>query len=155
MLVQCTEDGQWQALVGMLGDPDWGHLDVFATTAQRSEQYDAVEALVAAAVADFAVEEFLTTAHAVGVPACRVHGAADVLAWEQLRARESFRCLEVAPGVGVEAPAVADPVHGPGARPRPHAAVARRPTTAPSTGHRGHRRRSVARRRRHRSPACG
>ena len=24
VLVQCTEDGQWQALVAMLGDPDWG-----------------------------------------------------------------------------------------------------------------------------------
>ena len=51
VLVQCTEDGQWRALVSMLGDPDWGHLDVFATTAQRSEQYDVVEALVADAAA--------------------------------------------------------------------------------------------------------
>ena len=104
VLVQCTEDGQWRALVGMLGDPEWGHLDLFATTAQRSEQYDAVEALVAATVADFDVEEFLTTAHAVGVPACRVHTPRDVLAWEQLRARDSFRRLAVTPGVVIEAP---------------------------------------------------
>ena len=86
-LVQCTEDGQWRALVKMLGDPDWGHLEVFATTAQRVEQYDVVEALVAEAVADFTVAEFLATAHEVGVPACRVHSPAEALAWEQLRVR--------------------------------------------------------------------
>ena len=105
MLVQCTEDGQWRALVKMLGDPDWGHLEIFETTAQRSEQYDVVEALVAEAASTFTVDDFLTTAHAVGVPACRVHSAADVLAWEQLRERASFRDLVVAPDVAVRAPA--------------------------------------------------
>jgi crotonobetainyl-CoA:carnitine CoA-transferase CaiB-like acyl-CoA transferase len=105
VLVQCTEDGQWRALVGMLGDPDWGSFEIFETTAQRSEQYDVVEALVAEAARTFTVEDFLTTAHAVGVPACRVHSAADVLAWEQLHVRESFRDLVVASGDAVRAPA--------------------------------------------------
>ena len=116
VLVQCTEDGQWRALVGMLGDPEWGHLDLFATTAQRSEQYDAVEALVAATVADFDVEEFLTTAHAVGVPACRVHTPADVLAWEQLRARDSFRRLAVDAWCRRRGARAADPVRRAGSR---------------------------------------
>ena len=58
-LVQCTEDGQWKALVGMVGDPEWGHLEIFETTAGRIEQADVVEALVAEAVAGFTVEEFL------------------------------------------------------------------------------------------------
>jgi crotonobetainyl-CoA:carnitine CoA-transferase CaiB-like acyl-CoA transferase len=105
VLVQCTEDGQWRALVSMLGDPEWGHFEIFETTAQRSEQYDVVEALVADAASGFTVDDFLATAHEVGVPACRVHSAADVLAWEQLRVRRSFRDLEVSPDAEVQAPA--------------------------------------------------
>ena len=92
-LVQCTEDGQWRALVKMLGDPDWGHLEVFATTAQRVEQYDVIEDLVREAVADMTVAEFLATAHEEGVPACRVHSPAEAMAWEQLGVRHSFREL--------------------------------------------------------------
>ena len=56
----------------LLGDPEWGHLEVFETTAERIEQYDVVEALVAEAVAGFTVDEFLAAAHEPGVPAC--HG---------------------------------------------------------------------------------
>lgn len=96
-LVQCTEDSQWQAFVRLLGDPDWGHFEVFATTAQRIEQSDVVEALVREATRDLAIDEFLATAHEVGVPACRVHTAGDVLAWEHLQIRQSFRDL-VLPG---------------------------------------------------------
>lgn len=105
VLVQCTEDTQWQALVRMLGDPDWGHLEIFETTAQRSEQYDVVESLVAEAVRDFTVGDFLTQAHELGVPACRVHTPAEVLAWDHLRERQSFRRLELPGGASVEAPA--------------------------------------------------
>jgi len=112
VLVQCTEDAQWQALVRMLGDPDWGHLEIFATTAQRSEQYDAVEALVAEAVKDFTVADFLATAHEVGVPACRVHTPAEVLAWDHLRERRSFRRLELPDGSTVEAPATPIRIRG-------------------------------------------
>jgi crotonobetainyl-CoA:carnitine CoA-transferase CaiB-like acyl-CoA transferase len=104
-LVQCTEDAQWRALVKMLGDPDWGHLEVFATTAQRVEQYDVIEGLVREAVADMTVVEFLATAHEEGVPACRVHSPAEAMAWEQLGVRHSFRELVVGEGRRVTAPA--------------------------------------------------
>jgi len=117
VLVQCTEDGQWRALVGMLGDPEWGHFEIFETTAQRSDQYDVVEALVADAVTGFTVEEFLTGAHEAGVPACRVHTPAEVLAWEQLRARSSFRRLDLPSGTSVEAPA--SPIRIRGLTPEP------------------------------------
>ncbi len=104
-LVQCTEDGQWRALVKLLGDPEWGHLEVFETTAQRVEQYDVVETLVSEAVADFAIADFLALAHEMGVPACRVHSPADVLAWEQMRVRHSFRELQLGAAASVTAPA--------------------------------------------------
>ncbi len=104
-LVQCTEDGQWRALVKMLGDPEWGHLEVFATTAQRVEQHDVVETLVREAVADMSVTDFLATAHVEGVPACRVHSPAETMAWEQLRVRHSFRELTIDERRSVVAPA--------------------------------------------------
>jgi crotonobetainyl-CoA:carnitine CoA-transferase CaiB-like acyl-CoA transferase len=116
-LVQCTEDGQWRALVKLLGDPEWGHLEVFKTTAQRVEQYDLVESLVRDAVKDFTLEDFLTKAHEVGVPACRLHGPADVLAWEQMRVRRSFRDLALAGGPTLTAPA--SPIRIRGVEPPP------------------------------------
>jgi crotonobetainyl-CoA:carnitine CoA-transferase CaiB-like acyl-CoA transferase len=128
-LVQCTEDGQWRALVKMLGDPEWGHLDVFATTAQRAEQYDVVETLVREAVADMSVAEFLATAHEEGVPACRVHSPADVMAWEQLRVRHSFRHLDIGEGREVVAPA--SPIRIAGVEPPARLAV---PTIGQHTG---------------------
>ncbi|MET0460377.1 MAG: CoA transferase [Ilumatobacteraceae bacterium] len=110
-LVQCTEDGQWKALVGMIGDPEWGHLEIFQTTAGRIEQADVVEALVAEAVAGFTVEEFLARAHAAGVPASRVHSPEQVLAWEQLTTRRFFESIRLDDGE-VLAPTTPVRLHG-------------------------------------------
>lgn len=96
VLLQVTEDGQWQRLVKMLGDPEWGHLEIFATTAQRTEVMDVLDPFVAEAIAAFTAEEFLASCHANGVAAARIHTASDLLAWDHLAARESFRTVAVA-----------------------------------------------------------
>lgn len=103
-LVQITEDSQWRLLVKLMGDPEWGHLEMFATTADRIEQMESVEALVASALAEFEVDDFLQRAHEAGVPACRVNTPLDTLAWPQLRARGFFREFEVAGHGRFEAP---------------------------------------------------
>ena len=36
----CPEQTQWEALVHFMGNPDWGNLEIFATTVQRSENAD-------------------------------------------------------------------------------------------------------------------
>lgn len=36
----CPEQSQWEALLDLIGNPDWGNLEIFATTAQRSENAD-------------------------------------------------------------------------------------------------------------------
>jgi crotonobetainyl-CoA:carnitine CoA-transferase CaiB-like acyl-CoA transferase len=105
LLLQITEDGQWRALIEVLGDPEWGHLDLFAKTSGRIEHAEAVEALVAAALAEVELEPFLARAVEAGVPTCRLHTPTAALHWEHLRAREAFREVCV-PGHGrMEAPA--------------------------------------------------
>ena len=153
VLVQCTEDGQWQALVSMLGDPDWGRLEVFATTAQRSEQYDVVEALVADAASTFTVDDFLTRAHTAGVPACRVHSAADVLAWEQLRARSFVPPTSTSRRTSPSRRRRRRSASADSRRRRASTFLAPRPTKVASTGRRA-RRCPVAHPPRRRSPGC-
>lgn len=98
VLLQVTEDSQWHNLVKLLGDPDWGHLEVFATTAQRTEVMDALDPLVAEALAAFTADDFLRRCHEHGVAAARIHTAADLLAWDHLRERGSFRPVRLADG---------------------------------------------------------
>lgn len=96
VLLQVTEDGQWHSLVKLLGDPEWGHLEVFATTAQRIEVMDVLDPFIAEALADFTADDFLRRCHEHGVAAARIHTAADLLAWDHLRERRSFRPVRVA-----------------------------------------------------------
>ncbi len=96
VLLQVTEDSQWKSLVKLLGDPEWGHLEIFATTAQRTEVMDVLDPFVAEALTAFTAEEFLASCHAHGVAAARIHTAADLLAWDHLSERGSFRTVEVA-----------------------------------------------------------
>jgi crotonobetainyl-CoA:carnitine CoA-transferase CaiB-like acyl-CoA transferase len=98
VLLQVTEDGQWRKLVKMFGDPDWGQLEVFATTAQRSEVMDVLNPLVAEAVSRFTMAEFLAACHEHGVAAAPIHTAADLLGWDHLAARGFFQPVLVADG---------------------------------------------------------
>lgn len=103
VLVQVTEDTQWRALLGILGNPEWGGWDVFTTTAQRTENSDVLGPMVADAIAAFTSEAFLAACHEHGVAASRINTAADLLAWPHLRARGFFEPLDV-DGVGVDVP---------------------------------------------------
>jgi crotonobetainyl-CoA:carnitine CoA-transferase CaiB-like acyl-CoA transferase len=102
-VMQCTEDRQWRALVEILGNPEWGLLEVFETTAQRVEQVDVVEQLVQDAVAEFTLAEFLARARELGVPASPVHTPQEVLGWEHLQVRGAFRTVDAA-GTAITAP---------------------------------------------------
>lgn len=93
VLVQCTEDAQWRTLVGLLGDPDWGHLEIFETTAGRIENADVVEAFVAEAMRDIDADAFLRDARQRSLPACLLHEPADVVAWDHLAERGSLRLV--------------------------------------------------------------
>lgn len=103
-LMQITEDAQWRSLLRLLGDPVWGELEMFATNAGRIEQSESVEALVASALVDVEVDDFLERARHEGVPACRVHTPLEALDWAHLRARGFFREIDVLGAGTVEVP---------------------------------------------------
>jgi len=90
LLVQVTEDSQWRAFVELLGNPDWGTLELFASNAQRIEAMDVLDPLVSEAVAGRSTDELLAGCHRLGVAAARIHTAADLLAWDHLAARRFF-----------------------------------------------------------------
>ena len=102
----------------MLGDPDWGHLEVFDTTAQRIEVADVLDPLVAEALVEFTADEFLAAATPTGWPRPASTRAADLVAWDHLAARGFFQPVTVAdgataadvlmPGAGVALPRHAD-----------------------------------------------
>jgi crotonobetainyl-CoA:carnitine CoA-transferase CaiB-like acyl-CoA transferase len=98
VLIQCTEDQQWQAMRKMLGDPDWSALEIFDTIAQRVEAFDVLNPLVAEAVAPFTVDELLAAAHEHGLAAARINTARDLVEWEHLRARQFLETLTVSDG---------------------------------------------------------
>ena len=98
VLIQCTEDSQWQAMRKMLGDPDWGALEIFDTIAQRVEAFDVLNPLVAEAVAGFTIAELLDAAHEHGLAAARINTARDLVEWEHLRARGFLETLAVSDG---------------------------------------------------------
>jgi crotonobetainyl-CoA:carnitine CoA-transferase CaiB-like acyl-CoA transferase len=96
VLLQVTEDGQWRKLVQMLGDPDWGHLEVFATTATRVDAADVLNPLVAEAMASYTTSAFLAACHEHGVAAAKIHSAGDLVEWEHLRARGFLQPVTIA-----------------------------------------------------------
>ena len=79
VLLQVTEDGQWRKLVAMLGDPDWGHLEVFDTHRHRVDAADVLNPLIAEALASYTTADFLAACHEHGVAAAKIHSAADIV----------------------------------------------------------------------------
>ncbi len=95
VLVQITEDSQWHAFVELLGSPEWGTLEVFATNTLRIESMDLLDPLVSELTAGFTTAELLEACHAKGVAAALIHTAADLLQWEHLAARGFFETVPV------------------------------------------------------------
>ena len=79
----------------MFGDPDWGHLEIFDTTAQRVEAFDVLNPLVAEAVARFTVDELLQGAPRTRRRRGAINTARDLVEWEHLRARGFLETLTV------------------------------------------------------------
>lgn len=60
----CPEEEQWRAFVTLMGDPDWAHLEVFATGAARRQNVDVLEVYLAEWMAGQRVEELCSAAQA-------------------------------------------------------------------------------------------
>jgi crotonobetainyl-CoA:carnitine CoA-transferase CaiB-like acyl-CoA transferase len=98
VLIQCTKDEEYRRLVELLGSPEWGGMDIFATMADRDANSDVLDLFLGEALATYPLAEFLADAHRARVPAAPVHSGADVLAWDHLQARDSLRPVRVSDG---------------------------------------------------------
>ena len=109
-LVQCTEDGQWRALVKMLGDPSGATSRCSRPRPSASSSTTSSRTLVREAVADMTrrrVPRDGPRGGRAGVPVST--RPAEAMAWEQLGVRHSFRELVIGEGRAGGGAGVADP----------------------------------------------
>jgi crotonobetainyl-CoA:carnitine CoA-transferase CaiB-like acyl-CoA transferase len=90
VLMQITRDEEFRRLVHLLGDPEWGSIELFETTAGRDENHDVLDIFVREALAGFTVREFLDLGFQHKIAVCRINGARDILEWDHLAARRSL-----------------------------------------------------------------
>ena len=53
----CVEDAHWRSLMKLMGDPEWGDLDVFATNADRRENSDLIHVYLSEWMAEQSVQD--------------------------------------------------------------------------------------------------
>jgi crotonobetainyl-CoA:carnitine CoA-transferase CaiB-like acyl-CoA transferase len=126
VIIQCTEDDQWKGLLEVLGQPDWGRLEIFDAIANRALVTDVVNTYLSEALKDFDTADFIAAARNAGVPAAPIQTAADILAWDHLAERRYFqdlkldnghRCVTVrVPGRAWRFRSTPDPDRGPSPR---------------------------------------
>ncbi len=94
VMLTALEPHQWEGLVRLMGNPEWARADWCKTPQGRAEHLDEIEAHKNAWASTRTRAEIYHAAQAEGTPAAPVHDVAEVLAWEQLRARGFFREIE-------------------------------------------------------------
>ena len=87
VLIQCTEDAEFRRLLEIFGEPDWGRMEIFRTTAQRGPVSDVLDQLIEGELSDMSQQAFLDLAFQHRVPAAPIHYANDILGWDHLAAR--------------------------------------------------------------------
>jgi crotonobetainyl-CoA:carnitine CoA-transferase CaiB-like acyl-CoA transferase len=95
VLIQCTEDAEFRRLLDLFGHPEWGDLEIFATTAQRETVIDALDLFVGQEMARFSQEEFLDLAFQHRVAAAPINYGADIMGWDHLAERGFLEPVKV------------------------------------------------------------
>ncbi|QYY33829.1 CoA transferase (plasmid) [Cupriavidus pinatubonensis] len=88
--VLTLEDRQWQALVQLLGEPAWALDETLQDPLERSRRGTELNAHIRAWMREHAVEDIVSRAQALGVPAAKYRTPAEVLNGEQETARSLF-----------------------------------------------------------------
>ena len=99
VLIQCTEDAEFFRLLKLFGDPEWGHMEIFATTKSREPLTDILDTYVNEELASMSRQEFLDKAFEYRVPAAPIHYAQDILDWDHLAVRHFLAPVAVTDGV--------------------------------------------------------
>ncbi len=106
MHMNFLEDAQWDRLMELLGNPDWGHEEIFKDRYARGAHADAMEPLLSELTRQWKTADLFMAAQARRIPVAPIQRASDVYGDLQLRSREFFAPMPLPAGVtrAVEAP---------------------------------------------------
>lgn len=94
LTIGCIEEDQWRRFAVAVGYPEWADDARFATLADRKANEAALDALISDWARAQDGDAALAALQAAGVPSGLVLNASEVLADDQMRAREYFRYIE-------------------------------------------------------------
>jgi len=95
----CIEEHQWQALVDLMGSPEWTQWEVAANRFVRASNWDALRPFMEEWVSQWTLEDLYRAAQAKRIPFAPASTLADLVSSEHLKARGFF--VEVAhPEIG-------------------------------------------------------
>jgi crotonobetainyl-CoA:carnitine CoA-transferase CaiB-like acyl-CoA transferase len=87
------EEAQWERLVEVLGNPAWGHEEIFKDRYARGDNSDALEPMLFESTRQWKTQDLFAAAQAKRIPVAPVNRASDAYAHPQLRSREFFAPL--------------------------------------------------------------
>jgi crotonobetainyl-CoA:carnitine CoA-transferase CaiB-like acyl-CoA transferase len=96
------EDRQWQALVELLGRPQWTQDESLRDPLERSRRGDEINSHIRAWMSERNVDEIVQRAQQSGVPAAKYRTPAEVIHGEHERSRELFAPLTLDGGTQAE-----------------------------------------------------
>ncbi len=93
-VIVCHTDGEWRALVGAMGEPDWARAEKFATAGGRLEHQEELDANIERWSMTLGKYELTERCQAAGIRAMPVQSAEDRVEHDpQLRHREMYSPL--------------------------------------------------------------
>ncbi len=94
VMLTTLESHQWEGLARAMGNPEWAQSEWFPTVEGRMEHQEEIDAHKTKWASTLTREEIYHAAQREGTPAAPVRNVAELLAWQQPRARGFFRELE-------------------------------------------------------------
>jgi crotonobetainyl-CoA:carnitine CoA-transferase CaiB-like acyl-CoA transferase len=90
----CVEEHQWHAWLELMGNPEWGSLEIFENRLARGANWDALKIFLSEYCADKKVDDLYRTAQARRIPVAPVSTMGDLLSSDHLRARGFFATIQ-------------------------------------------------------------
>ena len=88
--IACMDDGQWEALCGVMGDPDWSRQAIYRTAESRVENVGQLDAAIADWTRQMDAAKVMTMCQSAGVPAGVVQTGADMAERDPQLALQNF-----------------------------------------------------------------
>jgi formyl-CoA transferase len=86
-------ENHWQGILKMLGNPDWGELELFENSYERARNWDALEPFFLEWTLAHTGQEITDMAQKMGVPIIHAHSVGEVVESDHLKSRGSFLTL--------------------------------------------------------------